>query len=221
MLSYITVFVCFAGAVLGQSQKPCCWYNQLQAVTSQRLGLYDKINNYASLLDTDLTTYIDYSVGKIYTTGQFKNGSKTMYLETLDDFDSGKAYTVYNGYCIKTNLTTPIPSNCVPEKSTFLGSHVFGGMEADTWVLSPPSDINNLNMTRITVSKKNCVPLHQVNINFGDKSRMTLTTFQNVTKGISDPNVFNIPSACTKGMAEVPHMYVVGQEHLGLRKGIF
>ncbi|XP_012941522.1 uncharacterized protein LOC106012613 [Aplysia californica] len=214
------VGVCVAGAVLGQT--PCCWSDKWEANLSQKLGVYNRVSNFASLAQIEGTMSVDHSLQKTYNDIRVTNGSSSTYLKVLDDFANGKSYTVYNGYCIKVNLTTPMPASCVPAKARLLGNHSFSGVQAQTWVVPAPAYpvTSDYNSSRITVSEKGCVPLHEVALQFADTSRMSVLSLQNLTPGIVDPSVFDIPLSCNTSRTyhslrdvtdSSPHMHVVGQ----------
>jgi len=181
------------------SQTPCCYVDKWQGVLSMSSGLYDLPANYASLVSVTSRVSVDGAAGKVFNNMAVTNNSHVTYLSVLDDYTSGHSYTVIDGQCYKGVPGEKNTLSCVPKNATYLGSHSFGGVATDTWLVPAPGNKSTgYTTTRVTVTKANCAPLQTFSLTFGDKSTMNLATMQNLTQGISDPSVFNVPESCKR-----------------------
>ncbi|KAH9499991.1 hypothetical protein Btru_076119 [Bulinus truncatus] len=225
------------------AQTPCCWYKQWEGFIAQKHGVYDRIGNYASIADIQGQIHVDYSRMMVVNELVMTNASQVYSLTTIDDYNKKIGYTVVDGQCFKSTLRAPLQDSCVPcilkvhqcntlvlkpdhdalyKNAVLIGTHSFLGIDADIWLL--PYCSKTLTMTvRVTVSRKDCVPLQEVLLTIADTSSLSFISMQNVTQGIVDPSIFNIPSICqqlTPHRSEVPKMSVIGL-HSFVKQKIF
>ncbi|XP_059152023.1 uncharacterized protein LOC131938105 [Physella acuta] len=197
---------------LVEAQTPCCWFNKWEGQISQKLGVYDRIGNYASVADIQSVLHVDYDLKKVVNEMVLTNASVVYTMTIYEDFNQKMTYTVIDGQCFKSNLTAALDNSCVPAGATYMGTHDYVGIKADTWFL-PSSAGPRTSTVRITVSKNECVPLHEVLLTIDNTSSMSILSMQNITAGIADASIFNIPDICTMSsshVSETPRMSVVG-----------
>nr|AAQ19608.1 ependymin-related protein [Branchiostoma belcheri tsingtauense] len=108
----------------------------------------------------------------------------------VQDYNKGMMYTIAGQYCFTTPWPYPMV-NCVPDNATLLYSYEMGGPDGlmvDQYNLEAflPGFKGVFQLTN-----PGCVPVAQTQY-FG--SYVTMFGFTNITTGIKDPSVFDVPS---------------------------
>ncbi|XP_066264789.1 uncharacterized protein [Branchiostoma lanceolatum] len=108
----------------------------------------------------------------------------------VQDYNKHMMYTIVAGMCFTTPWPAPMV-NCVPDNATLLASFEMGGsggLMIDQYDLQAflPGFKGYMQLSR-----PGCLPISQTQ--YFD-SYVTMFGFTNVTEGIKDPSVFDIPS---------------------------
>lgn len=106
-----------------------------------------------------------------------------------------------SGRCISSDMPTGIPKQCVPSYFNRVTTITFGDPSAGlvNAQVFQATITGGVNIT-LLMSQENCVPLSQTAMQPGNT--LSIQSFFNLTGGIKDPSVFNVPAACQSRFAE-------------------
>ncbi|BFZ15864.1 hypothetical protein BsWGS_18903 [Bradybaena similaris] len=180
-------------AVVAADPTQCCWATQWEGIIQEKLGVYNSINNFASIADISSIIHVDYRRKMIVNEMSITNDSTNTVLTSIEDFNKRITYTIVGMYCVISNLTVSMGGNCVPENAGYLSTINIARVPSDIWFLN-----NNGSTARLTVSQSGCVPIQEVGVTLGDVSYLNIINVQNVTAGIADPTIFNVPQICNQ-----------------------
>ncbi|KAK0044501.1 ependymin-related protein 1 [Biomphalaria pfeifferi] len=207
------VFIVYLPLIVSASAPiPCCWYKQWEGFVAQKHGVYDSVGNFASVADIQGTIHMDYYRLMVVNDLVMTNASQVYALTSIEDYNKNVSYTIISGQCYKAPLRGRLQDNCVPENSHYLGNHSYLGIVADTWILSYYSKILTTSV-RMTVTRDECIPIQEMLLTISSTSSLSFINMMNITEGIVDPNIFNIPSICQQTplhSSQVPLMDLVG-----------
>ncbi|CAL1542520.1 unnamed protein product [Lymnaea stagnalis] len=194
-----------------QAQKPCCWFRQWEGYIHNIYGVYDSVSNYASTSDIQSYVHVDYGLMKVVNELMVVNASVLTTVTVIGDYKKKISYTIVGRECFQSPLTDALDESCVPEDAILIGTHSFLGVKANTFIL-PFHNATRTTTSRITVSSDNCLPLHELLLTIDKTSSFSTITMQNVTAGIVDPSIFNVPDFCNQKpkVTQVLHMNTVG-----------
>ncbi|XP_013402963.1 ependymin-related protein 2 [Lingula anatina] len=116
------------------------------------------------------------------------------------DYKKGMQWEIdeNNKTCTTRKLNSSMPPPCIPANAQFQGTYLLSQtLEVDRWYVDAPAASQ---ATVYEVESKTCWPVSETRRStVPDKFRLTSLTFENVTAGIKNPGIFNLPSYCPPG----------------------
>lgn len=196
VLRFVVTVVCLIGGLHDViSRQGCCGPKQWTGVAIQKLGRYDHDLDVASLADISTNVAYDYVAKKISLQQKIHNittDNKDL-LHVIYDFKQKTEYTITNGkVCIATPISEEMWPNCVPENASHLGTYNISGPVVDVYRVVTPGGAT----VRFSVTYEVCYPGTESLLTSGPVYDLTVSVYENVTTGIPDPSVFNVPVFC-------------------------
>ncbi|CAH1244367.1 Hypp7283 [Branchiostoma lanceolatum] len=111
-------------------------------------------------------------------------------IRVVKDYNKGVMYTMVAGQCFTTPWPYPIV-NCIPDNATMIGNFEVGGPDGLMVEQYHLNDFLPGLKGYIQFSRAGCLPVSQAQ--FTD-THVTKVGVANITVGIKDPNVFDVPS---------------------------
>ncbi|XP_053393168.1 ependymin-related protein 1-like [Mercenaria mercenaria] len=131
----------------------------------------------------------------------------TYNLLILQLYDKGVMYIVRNGQCQSSELQQWNPI-CVPDSATIVKQTYYGmdknKVDVDIYALQAGPDT-----VYLTMARTDCVPVYQATFGSpeGVSGFLSTKAYRNISTGIKNPSVFDIPSICTNA-TKYPKMLV-------------
>ncbi|XP_035663282.1 uncharacterized protein LOC118406984 isoform X2 [Branchiostoma floridae] len=111
-------------------------------------------------------------------------------MRLIQDYNKGMMYTIVAGMCFTTPWPFPMV-NCIPDNATMLASFEMGGKDGLMIEQYQLQDFLPGFNGYIQFTRPGCLPVSQTQYY---ESYATMFGFTNITEGIKDPSVFDIPS---------------------------
>ncbi|CAC5402989.1 unnamed protein product [Mytilus coruscus] len=187
------IFTIAVFAVFVQIASSCCGPAQWEGYESVSSGL--QFNGTGTEGIGLLNMSVDANINKVAIKGYSMWNGQRVKQHNLYDYSAGKSYSVYNGKCLKADLS-PYPSpgkiNCVPSDAKLVLSTYYGTGDNKYEIDVYEYMIDGKKM-ELSVNKGSCLPVgqhQQITNGFADIG------FMGITEGIKDPSVFDIPPEC-------------------------
>ncbi|XP_077987115.1 ependymin-related protein 1-like [Glandiceps talaboti] len=187
LVSYSTAYVCCP---------PKQWESLLfQAggyyLTSGQLGMID----IASAVHSDLKSQL------VAAEQRVRQGGVTVDVKIIQDFGEHIQYAIQDGLCSKTALPGAMEDTaCIPDDAENLGNLNYGLDSLDGTVYRVKRDYPEANTSvsaDISMTPKECIPIGENMVqNTPDIHLIVNVIYANVTLGIKDPSVFDVPEIC-------------------------
>ncbi|XP_052067162.1 uncharacterized protein LOC127706546 [Mytilus californianus] len=183
----------------------CCGPKQWTSAVAQVVGEYNIGADYYGLSEVDNRVYYDFQNKKIASVQTVTNetGDQPVitYIKQILDYNLKKTWTIEGKNCTTTDLTEEIPSPCVPEFASHIGSEMLINEPVDVWFMK----VGKTSTHRVTLTQKNCIPVSSSALT--DKPKYdfvtTVNLYQNITVGPIDPQIFQIPAFCKKNSIHI------------------
>eukprot|EP00058_Branchiostoma_floridae_P010114 XP_002595602.1 hypothetical protein BRAFLDRAFT_64712 [Branchiostoma floridae] len=112
--------------------------------------------------------------------------------KVIQDYNKMMQYVISGQNCSATKIVGDM-FHCIPASAAHLQTFYFGGMQGllmDAWQVTAPDLGGDL---VVDVTHDGCIPVAEVITNMEAQS-MTVLTYADITMGIRDPKVFDVPS---------------------------
>ncbi|XP_078334597.1 uncharacterized protein LOC144625892 [Crassostrea virginica] len=199
-------FVCLVAGLRDViSQHGCCGPQQWTGVAIQKRGRYDHNLDVASLADLNTRIGYDYVNRKISLQQKIYNITVDTQesVHVIYDFKQRTVYSITNGnYCIANTISGEMWPNCIPDSATHLGTFNISGPTVNIYRMVTPGGAT----VRFSVSYGECNPSTESVLTSGPVYDLTVSVYENVTKGISDPSVFKVPTFCHHKETKTKHI---------------
>lgn len=130
----------------------------------------------------------------VYANGTAHVNGVMMTEEALQDFTTNTQYTVINGKCYKTPIPFNVFMTCLPSDAKMVLSTYYGFGEKTIDIQVYTFTLNGMDRSFTATQVQNdCIPLGE---HVGSKTGITDIGIMGLTKGIKNPEVFNIPKPC-------------------------
>ncbi|XP_053393167.1 ependymin-related protein 2-like [Mercenaria mercenaria] len=149
---------------------------------------------------------VDGTNHRIASLTTYNSGGFKVNVLILQLFDQGVMYTVQSGECKNTTLP-PWTPRCVPDSATLAKKSYYGigdnKVDVDIYALQ-----SGPNTVYLTVANADCTPVYQAAYGTAEGvSGLAYKAYRNITLGIKDTSVFDVPSICSNATA-YPQMLV-------------
>lgn len=220
MLRTVCVFMCAVVALAWS----CCTPDQWEGAEGAIIG-YHGPGKHGGLIREYIQVAYDFtnkqSAANLY---YFNKGIKAEF-KVIVKYDKecqdancagGKMY-VYNvkdKKCWEKSIKGAFRKACIPEKAKYMGDYYLGlegGLKASAYEFDGKHFTASISVS--SVGKNQCVPIGETIAKQGRYSTLSNVGFLNITTGIKDPSVFDVPAACkeTEDMY-FPYMEVLAKE---------
>ncbi|XP_070531919.1 ependymin-related protein 1-like [Ptychodera flava] len=188
-------FLVLLSSVVCATAYICCPPSQWEGYIGETGGYVTDSKSDAGYISAYIVYHIDREMKKIAFDSQSTVGPTQSNVHTLQDFDKKIQYQVEGGVCTKSALQGSIEDNaCVTDRAQLQGKVDIVGMLANSYTYT--AEGIDMNVT-LTVWEKGCIPcgFNAVIHSQGAHSILNGGYF-NITTGIKDPSVFDVPAAC-------------------------
>ncbi|XP_046572649.1 uncharacterized protein LOC124280708 [Haliotis rubra] len=176
------------------SEPRCCGPDQWEAVSLEVGGLIDRTTDYVTLKEIRSVVHYDYRNRRLTVEETVWNGtSNVTFSRTVHiDYNTQLKWTLYDRQCIHQFHTDAMPSPCIPGEAKYLRTKAISDLSADVWFLNDTHG----NSYTYTVTSDTCVHLVEMAVSQEGISAFSLTQYDNISMGIADDKVFQLPSSC-------------------------
>ncbi|XP_078612059.1 ependymin-related protein 2-like [Branchiostoma floridae x Branchiostoma japonicum] len=168
-----------------QPPLPCCVPQQWEGLQHMIMG--QVISGQPNLVNVTYRQSYDFSNKKLAL--ELLGSPRT---KVIQDYNKMMQYVISGQNCSATKIIGDM-FHCIPASATHLQTFYFGGMQGllmDAWQVTAPGLGGDL---VVDVTHDGCIPVAEVITNKEAQS-MTVLTYADITMGIRDPKVFNVPS---------------------------
>ncbi|XP_002732744.1 ependymin-related protein 1-like [Saccoglossus kowalevskii] len=142
--------------------------------------------------------HYDYSKEMVALEEYISAGEQQFKVKVIQDFNSNTQYVIMAGKCTKSDLPGSIDDTCIPDAAEYIGTNVYGldALTADSYTYNAQQMGANVSVG-VAVTANECLPFGLTI--FADQPQaetISFIGFMNVTLGIKDPSVFDIPKIC-------------------------
>lgn len=133
---------------------------------------------------------------RIASLSTLNSGGFKVNVQVIQLYDKRVMYTVQSGECKQTPLP-PWSPRCIPDTATLVKQTFYGvgdnKIDIDIYqVISGPNTIY------LNIAHADCTPMYQSGYGSAQGvSALGFKTYTNITTGIKDTSVFDVPSICT------------------------
>ncbi|KAL5017937.1 hypothetical protein ScPMuIL_003659 [Solemya velum] len=192
----LLIFAC----LIGVASAGCCIPKQWEGVEGMLMGTVHWIK--PRLTRGMLKVHWDATNQKLATNSSYDMDGKRFSLTTLEDYSQGMQYIVMDDKCKKLKLNRTFPEGCIPDSAKELGTYHLGAGSNTLDATSYYMKRGELE-TMISVTKEGCIPLGEDTFGrFKRRSVLQTVSFANISPGIQDPSVFDVPAACQQDVSE-------------------
>ncbi|XP_077983806.1 ependymin-related protein 1-like [Glandiceps talaboti] len=201
----ILSFVVYATASI------CCPpFEQYECRMNVRGGIYYPAYKFAELQDTNMSLHADITNKKVAFEETIRSGGGTVtHLKSITDFNQGVQYMIIDGTtCTKFPIETTLEDiACIPDDAELLGTYDYamGKLKGSEYKYTV-KQLGQIQTYVMTVTNQ-CIPL-ALQVVGGDEAGTfqytTGGTYVNITPGIKDPSIFDVPSICSHKAAVSP-----------------
>ena len=196
----LTIAVVFLSMLLHvHFSDACCFPAQFEGLEGVSSG--QDINGTTSATEALFKMYVDITNQKVAVVGNVSYNGKVMEEQILQDFNTGKQYTVIMGKCTVTPMTGKKLKQCLPPDAKLVLSTYYGvgnnKVDIDMYTY-----MDGGMQSTLSVTKDGCVPMAE---------HMKMSTgildigFMGLTLGIKDMSVFDIPKGCQNAATVHPY----------------
>ncbi|XP_077984308.1 ependymin-related protein 1-like [Glandiceps talaboti] len=200
----ILSFVVYATASI------CCPpVEQYECRMNLRGGIYHSTTQSAELMNANLSLHADITNNKAAFEETVQTSGTVTHVKSITDFNQGVQYMIIDGTtCIKLPIETTLEDiACIPDGAELLGTYDYamGKLNGSEYKYT----VKQLGQTQTYVMTvtEDCIPL-ALQVVGGDEAGTyqytTGGTYVNITQGIKDPSVFDVPSICSHKAAVSP-----------------
>jgi len=125
------------------------------------------------------------------------SSGQTTSIRTIQDWGKEKQYMIIGGKCTVSTLAGPYTNKCVPDDARLDLPGIMFGIGSHQLAFDVFTVTRGNVSASFDIAKSDCIPL-AVNSYENDGSGMSSKVYTNLTLGIADPSVFNIPSSCNQ-----------------------
>ncbi|KAL5018453.1 hypothetical protein ScPMuIL_004175 [Solemya velum] len=197
---YMVFYLLLLLAPLARST-PCCTHSQFEATLVEIGAIVDNQTSTVNPLYADLKVYYDYPGKQMRIDRTVELGYGSTATHTLiTRFNMNRSFFVngISGRCGVALVSTPMQPPCVPANATNEGTHTLG-TQSDNILINTWSFMAKGSNT-MTMSEKECSPVKETHISGDNEARHEVTyLYSDVTIGIHDMSIFNIPDVCIRG----------------------
>ncbi|XP_060599148.1 mammalian ependymin-related protein 1-like isoform X2 [Ruditapes philippinarum] len=191
-LAYILAF--YFAIIPGQT-KYCCYPVTWESVNFERDGLVGPGSKTAVINEITEKLSVDGVNQRIASFSIVNTGGYQIKVQILQLYNKNIMYIAEGGTC-KTYKLPPWNPICVPDSATLAKKTYYGfkdKVDVDIYAVVSGPKTSYLTMTRA-----DCVPVYQASYGQSQAgSELSFKTFSDITLGIKDQSVFDIPSSCT------------------------
>ncbi|KAL3876391.1 hypothetical protein ACJMK2_034241 [Sinanodonta woodiana] len=186
----VILFLAFVAIAAGEG---CCPPDQWEAGQDIMVGM---VTAGATHLSKGLNrVHIDATQKIIAAEESLVVDGAPVQLKVIQDFVKGIQYLIQNSVCQKTTIG-PWVSRCVPDNATLVHSVSIGSGKNTLAVKTYNVKQGDLDIY-VTVTADGCIPVSQNQAGSSSGvNQMIVVGFYDVTQGIKDRSVFDVPAEC-------------------------
>ncbi|XP_070531921.1 ependymin-related protein 1-like [Ptychodera flava] len=177
----------------------CCPPTQYECLYGQMGGFYVESTKQAGLLSAAANVHSDGKNGKVAFSEEVNSGGHVSHVKVVQDFKKSVQYLVIDGVCTKTALPGTFDDNaCIPDDAQFITTidYGIGALQANVFLYNVVQMGSNTT-AYVAVKTTDCVPIGTNNVVVSAGTTTVVSGgFVNVTLGIKDPSVFDVPASC-------------------------
>ncbi|KAK6185407.1 hypothetical protein SNE40_007650 [Patella caerulea] len=193
------VFATFAVFAAAEPTRPgCCVPPQWEGRQGSIIGSVNKGST--SVTNANYFMSYDETNQRVYYETEAETEGVTQYLKIIQNFAKGMQYVIdlQKQNCSSFPISQQFPKICLPADAQLAGKIYFGIGTNRFDALSFTYYTHGTNVT-VVGTPDDCIPVIDV-LRVKDSSmgtaQMTFTGFVDLTVGIRDPSIFNVPSIC-------------------------
>ncbi|ESO87154.1 hypothetical protein LOTGIDRAFT_154656 [Lottia gigantea] len=204
------ILLCLVASSLAEK---CCVPDTWEGIQQQSVGSIK--NGIPTMSEETITIHYDLTKNVAAFDESVTANGYTVKVKVIMDFKAGTEYIISGNHCSKKVISHTSRTRCVPDNAKFEGSH-FGG-SGNNKVMFNSYSYQAANVTaHFSMTNPGCVPVSQ--IIYGSTNGVQYFVSQNfydITPGVKDPTVFNVPSICDNAMfvkgPSSTHVGILGQ----------
>ncbi|XP_077984501.1 ependymin-related protein 1-like [Glandiceps talaboti] len=193
----ILSFVVYATASI------CCPpFEQYKSRMNLRGGIYHSTTQSAALMNAKLILHADITNNRVAFEETIQTSGTVTHMKSIADFNQGVQYMIIDGTtCIKLPTESTLEDiACIPDGAELLGTYDYamGKLNGSEYKFT----MKQLGETQtyVTTVTEDCIPLASQIVGGDEAGTFKYTmggTYVNITQGIKDPSVFDVPSICS------------------------
>ncbi|XP_077986712.1 ependymin-related protein 1-like [Glandiceps talaboti] len=184
----------------------CCPPKQYEGSITEYGGFYAPQSKTAGLLTISANIHYDYTNQKMLFNETVTVLGKDTVVAVLQDYTQKVQYFIMNGVCTKMALPGTVDDNCIPDDAIFIGTFDYGmgKLKASTYRYNQTQFGTEMDLYTV-VTTEDCVSVlfHAVSQD-AQSTSVVSGTFCNITPGIKDPKVFDVPASCLHRTVDFP-----------------
>ncbi|XP_077984370.1 ependymin-related protein 1-like [Glandiceps talaboti] len=200
----ILSFVVYATASI------CCPpVEQYEYRINVRGGIYYPTYKFAELQDTTMYSHVDIPNKKAAFEQIIHTSGRVTHLKVIKDFNQKVDYMITDGTtCTKFPIEMKFEDSvCIPDDAELLGTYDYamGKLKGSEYKYTF-KQLGQIQTITLTVTE-DCIPLALQSVGTDEAGTFEYTiggTYVNITEGIKDPSVFDVPSICSYKAAVSP-----------------